>query len=153
MNARAARVRRRLQPVDAERGSVTLFLAISTLGLLILTGLVVDGGAKLRATQQADQVAAEAARAAGQALDLPAAITGTTTPSVNTTAAVTAANTYLAAAGLQGAVTVDPTGTRLTVTTTDSAPTVFLGLIGIHTLAVTGTATVTLVHGITGADP
>lgn len=47
---------------DPEAGSVTVFVAISVLGLLLLIGLVADGGAKLRATQRADSVAAEAAR-------------------------------------------------------------------------------------------
>ena len=62
------RLRARLR-TDPEKGSVTVFFAISVLGLLLLIGLVADGGAKLRATQQAAATAAEAARAGGQALD------------------------------------------------------------------------------------
>ena len=58
------RLRLRLR-TDPERGSVTVFFAISVLGLLLLIGLVADGGAKLRATQQAAATAAEAARATG----------------------------------------------------------------------------------------
>ena len=51
-----------------ERGSVTLWAVIITTAVLMIMGLVVDGGAQLRATQRADQVAREAARAAGQAV-------------------------------------------------------------------------------------
>ena len=70
--------RRLLRPPtsDREAGSVTVFLAITVTGLLILVGLVADGGAKLRAAQRADAIAAEAARAAGQVIDLPAAVGG-----------------------------------------------------------------------------
>ena len=62
-----------------------------------------------------------------------------------------AARAYLTARGVTGTVTT--TGTTVTVTVTDSTPTVFLGLIGIHSLAVDGRASATLVPGITGAAP
>ena len=42
-------LRRRVTDTDHEAGSVTVFVAITVLGILILCGLVVDGGAKLRA--------------------------------------------------------------------------------------------------------
>lgn len=142
--------RRLARDVDGERGSASLFLVITMLGLLVLAGLVVDGGAKLRATQRADHAAAEAARAAGQAINLPAAIDGAA-PGVDARAAVAAATAHLTATGVTGTVTVTEGGTTLSVTTSETAPTVFLGLIGITTLPVTGHATVTLVHGITGA--
>ncbi|MFJ4846582.1 MULTISPECIES: hypothetical protein [unclassified Streptomyces] len=41
-----------------------------------ITGLVLGGGGKLSATERADALALEAARAGGQALDPAAAITG-----------------------------------------------------------------------------
>ncbi|NMR19220.1 pilus assembly protein TadG-related protein [Cellulomonas fimi] len=139
----------RVTATDREAGAVTVFLAISVVGLLVLIGLVADGGAKLRATQRADAVAGEAARAAGQVIDLPQAVRGTRVR-VDRQAAANAATAYLTATGEQGTVSVGPDGTTLEVTVTDTAPTVFLGLIGIHTLTVTGHAEVTLVHGVTG---
>ena len=148
MSAHLDRVRHRLG-TDAEAGSVTVFLAITVTGLLVLVGLVADGGAKLRATQRADTIAAEAARTAGQAIDLPAAI-GDTQVRVDRQAAVNAATAFLAAAGETGTVTIAPDGTTLEVTVTTSSPTVFLGLIGISTLSVTGHGQVALVHGVTG---
>ncbi|NTW38830.1 MAG: hypothetical protein HGA44_02910 [Cellulomonadaceae bacterium] len=137
---------------DAEAGSVTVFVAISTLGLLLLIGLVADGGAKLRATQRADATAAEAARAGGQALDLAAAVAGTH-DRVDRAVATSAAQAYLDTAGATGTVTVSDDRTRLLVTVQDTAPTAFLGLIGINQLTVTGTAQAALVDGTTGGGP
>lgn len=134
---------------DPEAGSVTVFVAISMLGLLLLLGLVADGGAKLRATQRADATAAEAARAGGQALDIPDAISGSGTR-VDRSIAVAAATTYLRQAGHTGTATVSDDRTRLQVTVTDTAPTVFLNLIGISTVTVSGRAEASLVEGVTG---
>jgi len=134
---------------DREAGSVTVFVAITVAGLLVLCGLVADGGVKLRATQRADSVAAEAARASGQALDLPSAIEGTRVR-VDRQAAVNAATAYLAATGQTGTVSVGADGTTLDVTVTSTSPTAFLALIGITTLTVTGHGQARLVHGVTG---
>lgn len=134
---------------DPDRGSVTVFFAISVLGLLLLIGLVADGGAKLRATQQAAATAAEAARAGGQALDTAAAADGDTSR-VDRALAIQAAQDYLTAARVTGTVTVSEDRTRLTVTVTRTAPTAFLSLIGIDTLTVTAHADAVLVGGITG---
>ena len=134
---------------DPERGSVTVFFAISVLGLLLLIGLVADGGVKLRATQQATATAAEAARAGGQALDTAAAAAGES-GRVDRALAVQAAQDYLTAAGATGTVTVAADRIRLTVSVTSSTPTAFLSLIGIDQLTVTAHADAVLVGGITG---
>ncbi|CAL8978640.1 hypothetical protein CELL_02920 [Cellulomonas sp. T2.31MG-18] len=144
MTARSARWR-----TDPERGSVTVFFAISALGLLVLLGLVADGGAKLRATQQATATAAEAARAGGQALDTAAATAGIT-GHVDRTQAVQAAEHYLTAAGVTGTVEVSADRTRLSVTVTRTTPTAFLSLIGIDQMTVTAHAQAVLVGAITG---
>jgi hypothetical protein len=145
----AAATNRRIRG-RCDEGSATVFLSITVLGLLVLIGLVVDGGAKIRGIQRADALAADAARVAGQRIDVPDAITGQD-PTLDARAAAAAARAYLTARGVTGTVTT--TGTTVTVTVTDSTPTVFLGLIGIHTLTVTGHASATLVPGITGATP
>lgn len=142
------RLRQRLR-TDPERGSVTVFFAIGVFGLLLLIGLVADGGAKLRATQRAASTAAEAARAGGQALDTAAAAAGST-GHVDPTAAIRAAQDYLSAAGAIGTVTVSANRTRLTVTVTSSTPTALLSLIGIRTMSVTAHAQAVLVGSITG---
>ena len=92
---------------------MTLFLVISVVGLLVLIGLVVDGGAKIRTIQRADNLAAEAGRAAGQAINVPAAISGNPA-TVDTRAGSAAATAYLRANRVDGHVTVSPTGAAWT---------------------------------------
>jgi len=137
------RQRRRPQP-DAERGAIGVFLAVLVPGLLLIIGLAVDGGAKVAATQRANAIADEAARAGGQALDVSAALAGQIR--VDPAAAVAAAQGYLDRNQVQGAVTVVD-GDTLQVTTTISEPTTFLGLIGISTLTVEGTGVADLISG------
>ncbi|HEY3546970.1 MAG TPA: pilus assembly protein TadE, partial [Propionicimonas sp.] len=95
-------------------------MAITVVGLLVLAGLVVDGGVKIRAAQHADAVAAEAARAAGQMVALPEVV-GHQDVTVDRQGAVNAANAYLAAAGETGSVVVGPDGTTVEVTVTTSS--------------------------------
>jgi Flp pilus assembly protein TadG len=133
---------------DAERGAIGVFLAVLVPGLLLIIGLAVDGGAKVAATQRANAIADEAARAGGQVLDVSAALVGQVR--VDPAAAVAAAQDYLARSDVQGAVTVVD-GDTLRVTTVVTEPTTFLGLIGISTLTVEGSGTADLITG-TGQD-
>jgi hypothetical protein len=136
----------------SDRGAVTLFVAIAMVGLLALAGLVVDGGAKVRAVQRADRLAAEAARAAGQAIDLGGVLEGSEV-AVDRRAALVAAEAYLRASGVAGSVRVLEGGRGIAVTTSASAPTVFLGLIGVPQFTARGSAEVALVHSVRGARP
>lgn len=135
-----------------DAGSVTLFAVAAALALFLLAGLVVDGGAKIRGVQRADALAAEAARAGGQAIVLPASIQGLP-PRADPAAAAAEATAFLTRRGVTGTATLTDAGRSLEVTVTTSSPTVFLSLIGISDLTVTGQATATLVHGVTGALP
>ena len=149
----AAAVRARLSSGGrSDRGAVTLFVAIAMVGLLALAGLVVDGGAKVRAVQRADRVAAEAARAAGQAIDLGGVLEGSDVR-VDRRAALVAAESYLRASGVEGSARVVDGGSGIAVTTTTSVPTVFLGLIGVPQFTVRGSAEAALVHSVRGARP
>ena len=143
--------RQRLRDQDAERGALGVFLAVLVPSLLLIIGLAVDGGAKVAATQRANAIADEAARAGGQALDVSAALAGDVR--VDPGAAVAAAQNYLGRNGVQGAVTVVD-GDTLTVTTTITEPTAFLGLIGIQTMTVEGSGTADLITDQdAGAEP
>ncbi|MDQ1249782.1 MAG: hypothetical protein QG597_4158 [Actinomycetota bacterium] len=128
-----------------DHGAASVFCAISSVGLLTLIGLAVDGGAKVRAIERADTLAAEAARTAGQAVDLPTVMSGGTT-AIDPAAARAVALAYLTANDATGSVTVVPGGRRITVQVSTSQPTVLLGLIGIHRLTAQGRATATLLH-------
>lgn len=127
---------------DGERGSVSVLVAVLVPGLLLIIGLAVAGGAKVQATQRADAIAEEAARAGGQALDRSAALAGQLRVDVPT--AVAAAQDYLRRNQVEGAVTVVD-GETLRVTTTIVQPTTFLGVLGITTMTVRGSGTAHLV--------
>jgi Flp pilus assembly protein TadG len=143
---------------DAERGSITLMLAALSVALIALAGIVIDGGAKLRAAENADAIAQEAARAgAGIVNQSTAYSTGTFV--VDQSQAITAARAYLAAAAHGGMANASVRGAvaaqgrdsiRVTVTVTE--PTRVLSIIGIDSMSSTGAATASLVTGVTGPN-
>jgi hypothetical protein len=61
-----------IAPRDRERGSLSLFAVIFTLVVLMLAGLVYDGGLAIAARQRAADVAESAARAGANAVDVEA---------------------------------------------------------------------------------
>jgi hypothetical protein len=126
-----------------DEGRIALLVIVLTVAVLAMIGLSVDGGGKIRALERADNLASEAARAAGQAILAPQAIEGGEKV-VDPAAAVAAAENYLAAAGVTGTVTVAADRKHVTVTVTIVYTTVFLGLIGIDTLTATRHATAVL---------
>lgn len=132
---------------SGEEGSATAFLAVAVIALLIAAGLVVDGGAKVRAAQRADRIAGEAGRAAGQQIDVALAVGGGR-PQVSPADAVEAARSYLRRAEVAGEVTVSPDRKQITIEVTTTIRTVFLGLAGLDELTAHGSATVELVRGI-----
>ena len=95
---------------------------------------------------RADNIAAEAARAAGQAIDAPSAVSGTATV-VDPARAVPAAQSYLAAAHVTGTVAITADRVHITVAVTLHEDTTMLSIIGINQVTVTGHATAVLVTG------
>ncbi|GAB3599691.1 hypothetical protein GCM10027586_02020 [Kineococcus gypseus] len=136
----------------ADEGNLSLFVAVIAVALLAVIGLAYDGAAKVQATQQADLAAAEAARAAGQELNVGTAIltSGRSTP-IDPAAAAAAANRYLAAAGMNGSAAV--TGETVTVTTRVQWRPVLLTVVGVGPQAVEGHATARAANGITEETP
>lgn len=131
------RLRLRLRRAGrTDLGAVTMLVVIVTSGLLAVAGLVYDGSQKMRAARAATTSAAEAARAATQALT-PAAITGRPSD-VDASAGARAGRAYLAAAGVNGTVSVF--GDTVTVHTTVPWQPKFLSIIGIGPQNVTGDA-------------
>ncbi|MEU1201272.1 pilus assembly protein TadG-related protein [Streptomyces sp. NPDC005813] len=141
----AARVR------GDDRGGVTVFVAVCVLALIGIIGVAVDGGAKMAATERADYVAGEAARAGGQAIDPAKAVTGKAIV-VDPQDAAAAAQAYLRSAGATGTVSVAGDGRSVSVTVHGSSNTTFLSAVGIGSLPVTGHATATLLHGVTAPE-
>ncbi|MFD6608642.1 TadE/TadG family type IV pilus assembly protein [Micromonospora chalcea] len=135
-------LRRRLCGDD---GRVTVWFAVLVPAFLALIGLVVDGGAKVRAYQRADNIAAEAARAGGQAIKAGQAIDGGN-KEIEPSVAADAVQAYLDDLdGVTGSVTVDG-AQQLTVTVTVTYNPILLDLFaGGAGTTVTGRATATLV--------
>ena len=128
---------------------LTMYVAIITVGLLVLCGLVVDGGyvraGRRRAIDEANGAARAGAeslapadyRAAGGVVDLDPA------------GAEAAAQDFLAATGHAGTVTVS--GDQVTVETSFGQPTALLGIIGIRTVTVRGRGQARAVQGVATA--
>jgi Flp pilus assembly protein TadG len=135
-----------------DNGTLTLFTAITAIGLLAALGFAVDAGIKLKAGSEATSLAQQAARAGATQVNASAAYAHGGTFTTDPAQAVTAARAYLAAAGHTGTVTV--TGARtITVRVTVTDPAVFTTIIGISHLSSTQTASATLFQGIGGEQP
>ena len=134
---------------DPERGSLSLMLVILFIALAALAGIVVDGGAKLTADENAVALAQEAARAGATTVNVSRAYASGSFV-VDEGQALAAARSYLIGAGYDQ-FTVSADGTRaIRVSVTITEPTRFLSLIGVDAFASTGTATASLVTGVTG---
>lgn len=135
-------------PIGRDSGRVSLFLAVALIGVLAIIGLSYDGAGQLRSMQRADNLAAEAARAGGQAIDLDQLLDDGTTV-LDPAAAETAVDNYLASVdGVRlTQVRFDTIGDNaaLTVSLELDYDTVFLDLFGFaDNITVPGTATATL---------
>ncbi|QAY64807.1 pilus assembly protein [Xylanimonas allomyrinae] len=129
---------------------MSAWAALSAAVIIICVGLAVDLGGQVHALQRAHDLAAQAARAGGQALSEATAMRGGVL-AVDVAQAKAEAQRYLDAAGATGTVTVTG-GTRVTVTVTDSYDTVFLGAIGINRLDVTSDATARTIRTVGGDE-
>ncbi|GJF30334.1 membrane protein [Kitasatospora sp. NE20-6] len=125
---------------------MSIYVAVITMAVLALLGLVVDGGGKLRASERADAIAQEAARAGGQQINAAKAIPGNGIV-VDPEAAHTAAVDYLKKAGFQGGFKIYPTdnGRVLVVDLTST----YRSIWGLGDMPVHGHATAALVYGVT----
>ncbi|MEV1334046.1 pilus assembly protein TadG-related protein [Micromonospora costi] len=134
-----------------DAGRVSIFLAVAMVGVLAVIGLSFDGAGQLRTLQRADNLAAEAARAGGQAIDRATAIAGGP-KRINQQEARAAVADYLSAAGTTGHTVSFPVvggetlvSVRVTITYRRS----MLGLFGFDdTVSITGEATA---RALTGA--
>lgn len=135
---------------EDQDGRVTAFVVIVAITMLLLAGLVLDGGLALAAKVRAIGEAQEAARAGAQAIDLTAYRADGTLRLVPQQANI-AAHNYLAAAGHTGTVSI--AGNTVNVTVSITQPTQLLGLAGISSITVTGTGQAQPQRGISGVLP
>jgi hypothetical protein len=153
-----ARLRTRL-PRSEEVGSVAPFVVIVSVGLLLLAGLVIDGGRQLNAKGIAIAYAQEAARAGAQAVNVADPSLG-----LLDSDAVSAAQNYCAQAQAGDStlvkcvadirdVTVNGQRTRAVEVETEIArPAIIIGMIGRETLTASGVAQARPISGIDAPD-
>jgi hypothetical protein len=138
--------RRRWQGRPRDAGFASIWLLYISVICLLLSAAFVGGGVVLGARAAGYNLAASAARAGAQQIDL-AAYRASGVLRLNPAAAATAARQLLAAAGATGTVTVTPT--KITVTATSRQPTPMLRGFGYPAVTVTQTASAAPVRGPT----
>jgi len=124
----------------SQRGATSVFFAGVVMALFMVVGLVVDGTGMVKATQQADQIAQQAARQAGQAVTADSLILGQKQVTLDPVAAKTAAAKYLTSAGATGSVTVS--GDTIRIRVQHAYQPLFLSMFGIGSLTAEGAAEV-----------
>jgi hypothetical protein len=123
-----------------------VLLAVATFGVLAVIGVAADVPGLWRAMLYASNVATEAARAGGQAVDVEhTAATGQ--HRVDPAAAEAAAQDYLDGAGVDGTVTISDDLTEITVSVTYTYEPQLLGLFGMPPREVSATHTAALLTG------
>lgn len=139
---------------DDDRGMVTAFVTITAMTLLLVAGMVFEGGRILAAKREALNVAESAARAGAQALDEEAVRRGDT-DILDHDGAVAAACSLLATAGhpCGGAASVTTSPNRVSVSVTDTVHIVMLPGVEIADPEFTMEGEACVARGITGAEP
>lgn len=130
-----------LRMLRDERGSLSAAFPALAIAMLLIVGLVVDGGAKASAVATAQTACQQAARVAGEHITLTDGH-----PSVDRSTAFSAGQTSLAADGVTGTISID--GTHLSCTAEKTNSTVFLNIIGISTVTGHGSASANLTTGV-----
>jgi Flp pilus assembly protein TadG len=131
---------------DEERGAVTVFVAIVTVALLAVAGLVTDGGRILAARREAGNVAESAARAGAQAIDVRI-LRQQNQIALDPSEAAARARAYLTSTGYHGDVEADTQHVQVIVTIHRS--TLLLGAAGVHDFTVTSAGNATPIRGVT----
>ena len=127
-----------------DRGRISVFVAVAMPMMLLFLALMWDASGYLRALHRADNVANEAARAAGQAIDIPLAVSGEQIV-VDPAAAADAAAAYLADAGVSGQAEVSEDRRQVTVAVVIEYEPLLLGPFGFGPLIAEATADAHLV--------
>ncbi|MEL7154998.1 MAG: pilus assembly protein TadG-related protein [Actinomycetota bacterium] len=135
-----------------ERGSITTFVVLMVVPVLMMAGLAFDGGRILAERRAALDAAQNAALAGSQAIATNAVRQGDVT--LDPAGAAAAATAHLAAIGDTGTVSVAPAGgpTTVTVTVERRVDLVLLAVIGVEAKTVSATATSRVSRGVEGAD-
>jgi len=137
----------RAGPAATERGTISVFVVVVTVALISVAGLVLDGGRLLGARREAQDIAANAARAGAQALDEDQLRAGRTV--IDPTAGAAAVSRYLAQTPATGTSSVS--GDAVTVRV-QMPVRVLLPLTGTSQRTVTATQRARAVQGVTTGE-
>jgi hypothetical protein len=132
-----------------ERGTVTVFVVSMTTALLLVAGLVFDGGRIIAANREADAVAGAAARAGVQGLD-ESGVRSTDGAPILAPEAIRRVQRYLASTDYQGTATVS--GETVSVEVHRPQTLAILSLAGLTTSDITGTGSARAVRSV-GENP
>ena len=143
------RRRRRDLPRAADSGQITAFVVVMATALVLLAGLVLDGGLTLAARERALGLAQEAARAGAQGINL-AVYRQSGNLVLSPPLAAADAQQYLASTGSQG--TVHVTGNVVTVTVTITQRMQILDAAGLSAITVHASASATPDRAILGVS-
>lgn len=134
-----------------QRGSaLTTGAVLLVVVFTLILGIAVDLSGQIQAKRQAFDVAAQAARIAGQQLDADRFLDSGGAVRLSTANARRAALACIEKADMTGDVTID--GTQITVTATAQYTPVVLSLVGINALPVSGTANARAVRALDGTE-
>ena len=132
----------------SDAGAVSVFVAVVAMALIAVTGLVLDGGRLLAARREAQDIAANAARAGAQALDEHQLRMGHKVLDTSTSARAVAM--YLAQTPARGTSRI--TADTVTVSVRLRVPTLLPALDGVRHQTVTATEQARAVQGVTEGD-
>ena len=141
---------RKARRARRDSGQVTAFVVVMAAALVLMIGLVLDGGLTLAARERALGEAQVGGRAGAQAVNL-ATYRQNGTLALNPAQATADADAYLASIGATGTATA--TANLVTVTVTIVQPMQVLSAAGLHAVTVHATATAVPVRGINGPLP
>lgn len=127
---------------------MSVFATVIAVAMVLVAGLVLDGGRLLAARRQADDIAANAARAGVQAIDETSLRSGRVT--VDPVAAHDAVTVYLAATPATGTARI--AGDTVTVNVRLAVPVLLLGFAGVGTRTVAATRQARAVRGVTTGE-
>lgn len=121
-----------MSPVDArDSGQVVVIVAVSMLGLLAVTALVIDGGLLFATKRNLQSLSDGAARAGAMSLDEQALRQGRNQLVIDPAGAETAASSYLASVGFLGKSNVSANPSVIEVRLAQVHNTVLLEIVGV----------------------
>lgn len=136
---------------DEKGAAITTWAVLIVVAMTLIVGIAVDLSGQINAKRLAGDVAAQAARAAGQQIDAEVYLTDGRSVAIVNASARDAAIAYIEAAGMTGTARI-VSGTELVVETYATYTPVFLSALGVGELQVTGTATTRAVRALDGKE-